>query len=261
MNLAELSEVAKKYYLRVKEPSTVIGWEKYVLTDGTNCVFVKSDYVPKQGETMFFLVMRNRNVMIQLYKEYTPSPVERYSLQPRQNLWWEVRDNITGVSCEFLEGMYFEDRKPSVPAEQTENLSTIVRDMGKWLYDNHHHISICNKDARKAIIERVSRRKNWWETLAAAFNGFLFEEDENIDIRVILRAQVSDFLKEQNPFAIDDVDELVDLFWIPDEDCTEFYPTTAEIKELVAIIRAFWDSDRDINVWSRDLALWPTLVK
>lgn len=266
MNLAELSDVAKKYYIRVKEPSTVQGWEKYVLTDGTNCVFVKSNYIPKQGETVFFLQMRNCNVMCQLYKEYTPAPAERYELKPRPNLWWEVRDNLTGVSCEFLEGMYFKDRKSSVPAEQTENLNTIIRDMGKWLYDDHHDISICNKEARKSVINKLPH-EDWWKTLVAAFNGIWFTGNEPMDIRFVIYEQLKDFLEEQNPFNVD-ANELVHFhFWYYDVDesrpgdADDYRITTGECQEILAMVHAFWESNTNIDTWARDILLWPTMVK
>lgn len=68
MNTLELAKVAQAYYDKLKAPSLAQGWEKYVVTDGKTCMFVKSDYEPKQGEAMFFLSVRNRNTSCQLYK-------------------------------------------------------------------------------------------------------------------------------------------------------------------------------------------------
>lgn len=68
MTLLELSKIAQAYYEGLKAPSLVQGWEKYVATDGTQCMFVHSDYEPLQGEAVFYFCVRNRNVMCQLYK-------------------------------------------------------------------------------------------------------------------------------------------------------------------------------------------------
>lgn len=68
MNIINLSKVAREYYEGLRAPSLVQGWEKYVATDGTACVFVRSDYEPQPGEAVFFLVVRNRNTSVQLYK-------------------------------------------------------------------------------------------------------------------------------------------------------------------------------------------------
>ena len=69
MTTLELSKVAQAYYEGLKAPSLAQGWEKYVATDGEQCLFVKSDYEPKEGEAVFFLTTRNRNTSIQLWKD------------------------------------------------------------------------------------------------------------------------------------------------------------------------------------------------
>lgn len=68
MNILQLSSVAQAYYEGLRAPSLVQGWEKYVATDGTTCMFVRSDYEPQPGEAVFFLVVRNRKTSCQLYK-------------------------------------------------------------------------------------------------------------------------------------------------------------------------------------------------
>lgn len=69
MTTLELSKVAQAYYEGLKAPSLAQGWEKYVATDGEQCLFVKSDYEPKEGEAVFFLTTRNRKTSIQLWKD------------------------------------------------------------------------------------------------------------------------------------------------------------------------------------------------
>ena len=68
MKLLQMSAVAKAYYEGLRAPGLVQGWEKYVATDGTVCMFVRSDYQPEPGEAVFFLVVRNRQTSCQLYK-------------------------------------------------------------------------------------------------------------------------------------------------------------------------------------------------
>lgn len=69
MPIIQLSKVAQAYYEGLKAPSLAQGWEKYVATDGEQCLFVKSDYEPKEGEAVFFLAVRNRRTMCELKKE------------------------------------------------------------------------------------------------------------------------------------------------------------------------------------------------
>lgn len=68
MTIIQLSAVAQAYYEGLKATSLAQGWEKYVATDGKQCLFVKSDYEPKEGEAVFFLAVRNRNVSCTLHK-------------------------------------------------------------------------------------------------------------------------------------------------------------------------------------------------
>ena len=61
MNLLELAKVAQTYYEKLKAPSLAQGWEKYVATDGTTCMFVKSDYEPSNaltfGSSVFSIII------------------------------------------------------------------------------------------------------------------------------------------------------------------------------------------------------------
>lgn len=68
MTEIELAKTAQAYYEGLRAPSLAQGWEKYVATDGSTCMFVKSDYQPQVGEAVFFITTRNRNTSVQLYK-------------------------------------------------------------------------------------------------------------------------------------------------------------------------------------------------
>lgn len=68
MNEIELAKTAQAYYEGLRAKSLAQGWEKYVATNGTTCMFVHSDYQPQVGEAVFFISTRNRNTSVQLYK-------------------------------------------------------------------------------------------------------------------------------------------------------------------------------------------------
>lgn len=63
----QLSSVAKTYYGSCIGKHTY-GMEKYVATDGTNTMFVKSDYEPGTGEAVFYIKGTLRGLHCQLYK-------------------------------------------------------------------------------------------------------------------------------------------------------------------------------------------------
>lgn len=68
MDILRLSRAARAYYEGLKAPSLAQGWEKYIATDGENCLFVHSDYTPMEGEAVFFVCTRNKRTSVQLYK-------------------------------------------------------------------------------------------------------------------------------------------------------------------------------------------------
>ena len=68
MNLLQLSAVAQAYYEGLRAPSLAQGWEKYVATNGTTCMFVTAAYEPQEDESVFFLCTRNRKTSCQTYK-------------------------------------------------------------------------------------------------------------------------------------------------------------------------------------------------
>ena len=68
MNNLQKATVAQAYYESLRALSLVQGWDKYVVTDGHNCMFVRSDYDPQEGESIFFLTTRNRKTSCELYK-------------------------------------------------------------------------------------------------------------------------------------------------------------------------------------------------
>ena len=68
MNLLRLSSTAQAYYEGLRAPSLVQGWEKYVVTDGTQCMIVRSDYQPEPGAAVFYIVTRNGKTSVQPYK-------------------------------------------------------------------------------------------------------------------------------------------------------------------------------------------------
>ena len=249
MNITQIAEVARKYYDKLRQPSVVQGWEKYVLTDGSSCLFVKSDYIPKQGEAVFYITTRNCNTMCQLHREYTP--IDKYTLRSIDNLHWEARDNEANFSIRFLEGA-FNDARQKFAADHHA-----LNGIGRWLWETHPYIYTCDKAARNAIIHRFSPYKHWWATLADALNGLWITGEETISLRTMLLAHMWDYFNAHNPFSLDDKDELVELLRTPDEDCKEYYPSDAELTELVNIIRAFWDSDRYIITWDEDINKWP----
>lgn len=68
MDTLKLADSAKRYYEKTKAKSVYHGWEKFVLTNGIECIFVNADYEPSDGEAVFYLRTQNGNTVCELKK-------------------------------------------------------------------------------------------------------------------------------------------------------------------------------------------------
>ena len=68
MNAIQFGQTAKEHYESVAPGNVSHGWEKYIATDGANCLIVRSDYRPKPGEMVFLCAIRNGTPMVELYR-------------------------------------------------------------------------------------------------------------------------------------------------------------------------------------------------
>ncbi len=67
-SILELSSTARKYYEKLRAKSVYHGWEKYVLTNGEESMFVDASYEPVSGEAVFLLQTRSGQTMVELKK-------------------------------------------------------------------------------------------------------------------------------------------------------------------------------------------------
>lgn len=63
-----LSKAAKAYYESTWPKNFYSGYEKYILTNGTESTFVRNDYVPGPGEALFYCKAINQKTIIQLHR-------------------------------------------------------------------------------------------------------------------------------------------------------------------------------------------------
>lgn len=69
MTTLEKSKKAIEFYELYRSRTLVSGFEKFVATDGNNCMFVSSEYEPEnQDIKVFKLDTRNGNIGCQLHK-------------------------------------------------------------------------------------------------------------------------------------------------------------------------------------------------
>lgn len=253
MDLLKLSRVAQDYYESLKS-NIVNGWEKNVVTDGVNCMFVSSTYEPKPGEAMFYLVVRSRSVMCQL-KAFNDNNLGRYAITPSDKMEWVIKDNETGIQVTFLEGMYKERHDVYLP-ESIDG--TILGQYRKWLdaieqwvKTTHATLYSCNVAARKSAIGKLG--KEWyWLALADALNGINILPP-NGEYGDLLNAEALEYVSHgDSPFVVESERDqfLKDVGSLTD----------SESHEVCLVVEAFWSGGRSTATWSRDILWWPTFA-
>lgn len=66
-DILQLSGVAQAYYESLRSNTLVSGGERYVLTDGKNCLFVPPSYPIAPGQAMFRCRTRQGGTEIELF--------------------------------------------------------------------------------------------------------------------------------------------------------------------------------------------------
>lgn len=249
MKTLDKAAVAQSYYESLRA-NIVQGWEKYVLTDGKNCMFVNRTYQPAQGEAVFYFATRARQTMCQLI---SINAEEMYTIEPKDGLDWVVRDTIHDITITFTEGLFNETQKVETPTKLTEveakNMPRWMREIGDWVAKNHGGIAICDADARNRACDKLGR-KEIWILIASALNGFLYEDDISADD--VLRSEVEDYvlydpqMPEALGFKAGDLTRMLETI------------TDDEAKEVIKMTESFWESGRDIEAWATAAALFTT---
>ena len=75
MNAIQFGQTAKEHYESIMPGNISHGWEKFITTDGVNCLVVRSDYRPKAGEIVFHCIIRNGLPSVELYRTGKPETV------------------------------------------------------------------------------------------------------------------------------------------------------------------------------------------
>lgn len=137
MSILNLGEIALDYYDKIKPRNIVNGFEKNVLIreDANVCVFVTSDYVPKDGDVIFRCQLRNGYTDIQLYRNKT---VRLLSKEEWQILLNAMNGIIIQDAMDVRQGLSFEveDTDPELAKKirsfSTEEASRIYSDIKKF---------------------------------------------------------------------------------------------------------------------------------
>lgn len=263
MTILELSKIAQEYYNSLRKKALPSGWEKFVATDGKNCMFVKNDYEPEPGQAVFYLMTRNFQTLCQLHKQNQAEEDEQgpqYEVVALDDLMWKVTDTYHHISVTFREGLFNLTQKVETPAKMSQDdmisLPKWLRELGDYVALNHSDEALCKDvDAREMAIKALGKEK-YLMVIAAALNGVWTDNsiEDGDPIADMLLAEVEDYINDYQVPWLDEVEDKGKLLGILDEFSDE------EANEVMTFVRAFWNSNRDVNKWAHDLLWWPAWV-
>lgn len=181
---------------------------------------------------------------------------ERFSLNAGANLMWTVSDAESGVSIEFREGLFNAAQKVNVPdnmqGSDAMTLASVMREIGDWMAENHAEVALCDWEARRSAIWKLSN-ENYWLAMAAATNSLLLSDMDSDRAACMLFAEVCDWL---------DMGKTVDLTKAEEENLTGVLSelTDGEAWEVFLILHVFWNErteGSDMRQWALDVTWWP----
>lgn len=88
-NLIDLATAAHNHIMDVAPRNIVSGYQKYVLTNGTMCIFVERDHSPSPGEAVFECIILNGNISVELHRHE--------SMQAKRPMNLTISEEVRGM--------------------------------------------------------------------------------------------------------------------------------------------------------------------
>lgn len=181
---------------------------------------------------------------------------ERFELTSGKDLMWTVKDNESGITIDFREGLFNETQEVKLPADfapgDVMKLARIMREIGDWMAENHVEVALSDWRSRRSAIWKLSNEK-YWLAMAAATNSLLLSDMDAEHAACMLYAEVCDWA---------DFDKNVDLTAAEEENLKGVLSelTDAEAWEVFKILHVYWiyrTEDIDMFQWAMDVTWWP----
>ena len=181
---------------------------------------------------------------------------ERFELTSGKDLMWTVKDNESGITIDFREGLFNETQEVKLPADfapgDVMKLARIVRGIGDWMVENHVEVALSDWKARRSAIWKLSNEK-YWLAMAAATNSLMLSDMDAEHAACMLCAEVCDWA---------DFEKNVDLTAAEEENLKGVLSelTDAEAWEVFKILHVYWNyrtEDIDMFQWAMDVTWWP----
>lgn len=181
---------------------------------------------------------------------------ERFELTSGKDLMWTVKDNESGITIEFREGLFNDSQEVKLPADfipaDASGMARIMREIGDWMVENHVEVALCDWKARRSAIWKLSNEK-YWLAMAAATNSLMLSDMDAEHAACMLYAEVCDWLEMEKSVNLTAAEE-ENLKGVLSE------LTDAEAWEVFKILYVYWNyrtEDIDMFQWAMDVTWWP----
>lgn len=181
---------------------------------------------------------------------------ERFVLTSGKDLMWTVKDNESGITIEFREGLFNDSQEVKLPADfipaDASGMARIMREIGDWMVENHVEVALCDWKARRSAIWKLSNEK-YWLAMAAATNSLMLSDMDAEHAACMLYAEVCDWLEMEKSVNLTAAEE-ENLKGVLSE------LTDAEAWEVFKILYVYWNyrtEDIDMFQWAMDVTWWP----
>lgn len=181
---------------------------------------------------------------------------ERFELTSGKDLMWKVKDNESGITIDFREGLFNETQEVKLPADfapgDVMKLARIMREIGAWMAAYHSDVVLCEWKERRSAIWKLSN-ENYWLAMAAATNSLLLTDMDSGHAACMLYAEVCDWLEMEKSVNLTAAEE-ENLKGVLSE------LTDAEAWEVFKILHVYWNyrtEDIDMFQWAMDVTWWP----
>ena len=171
---------------------------------------------------------------------------ERFELTPGNSLMWTVKDNESGVKIEFREGLFNDTQVVHVPADFDTDyvlkMARIMREIGEWMTKNHAEVALCNWQARRSAIWKLSK-DIYWVAMAAATSSLLLSDFDAKDAAYILHSEVCDWI---------DLEKSIAMTYAEEENLKGVLTllTAEEAWEVFKILHVSWNyKENDGDMW------------
>lgn len=188
---------------------------------------------------------------------------DRFTVTPSktESVVWMVKDNVSGVGIEFVEGNMFDTSRYFVFDKakcKNKDIDSVVANIAKWIGENRLDFAVCNVSARFRAIWLINDSHSL-AVITQAIKGISPNDVDMTRASVVLISKVNDYVLTgdgENEFY-------------SEQEMTRFFGVVSmlsdkEAMEIFCMASVYWNykekAEIDIGNYADDLIRWPVYL-